>query len=54
MIPVVADVGDLVRNDHVVLGVHGGLNVVANDAGATTAGGHGSRIGIGERDLPIL
>ena len=38
--PVVADVGDLVRDDQVVLVVDRSLDVVANDAGATAAGGH--------------
>ena len=44
--PVIADVGDLVRDDQVVLVIDRGLHVVANNAGATTAGGHGPCIGV--------
>jgi hypothetical protein len=50
----VTHVGDLVRHDQVVLGIHGRLHVVAHDAGTSTAGGHRARIGIGQRDLSVL
>ena len=46
--PVVADVGHLVRDDQVVLVVDRGLHVVANDAGATAAGGHGSSVRVSQ------
>ena len=41
---VVADVGDFMRNDQVMLAVDRSLDVVANDAGAPAAGGHGASI----------
>lgn len=37
---VVADAGDLVGDDQMVFGVHGGLNVVANDACRTAIARH--------------
>src|SRR5260370_35496701 len=36
-----------------VLGVDGGLHIVADDAGAFAAGRHCASIWIGQRDLPI-
>ena len=51
--PVAARVGHLVRHDEVVLRVHCNLHVVADDAGAATAGGHGPRVRIGQRELAI-
>ena len=48
-----ADIGDLVRDDHVVLGINHCLHVVTHDAGAAAAGRHPARIGIGERDLLV-
>jgi len=44
---VVADFEHLVRDDEVVRGVRGDLHVVAHDAGAPAAGGHGPGIGVG-------
>jgi ABC-type amino acid transport substrate-binding protein len=37
---VMADVGDLVGDDQMVLGLHRGLDVVSDDAGASATGGH--------------
>jgi hypothetical protein len=48
-----AHIGHLVRHDQVVLGVDGGLHIVADDAGAFAAGRHCASIWIGLRDLPI-
>ena len=38
--PVRAGIGDLVRNDQMILGVHSHLDIVANNAGAAPAGRH--------------
>ena len=46
-------VPDLVRHDQMVLGVDGGLHVVAHDPRAAAAGGHRARIGIAQRYLTI-
>ena len=46
--PVVADVGDFVRDDQVVFVIDRSLDVVANNAGAPAAGGHGPCIRIGQ------
>src|SRR4029453_19207976 len=54
LVPVMANVCDLVGHDHVVLGIHGRLHVVANDAGSSTTRGHGSCVGFGHRDLPVV
>ena len=35
--PVIPDIGDLMGNDQVMPGVHGGLDVVARDAGSLAA-----------------
>jgi hypothetical protein len=43
---VVAEVGHLVRNDEVMGRIDSGLDVVADDAGAAAAGGHGASIGV--------
>ena len=51
---VMADVGDLVGHDQVVLGIDRGLHVVAHDARAPAAGRHRSRIRIGQGDLSVL
>ena len=51
MRPVAADVGDLVRDDQMVLGIDGHLNIVADDTGALAAGRHRTGIGIGQGDL---
>jgi hypothetical protein len=48
-----ADIGDLVRDDQMVLGLDRDLHVVADDAGASAARRHRARVGIGERDLLI-
>ena len=50
---VMADVGDFVGDDQMVLGVDRGLHVVADDAGAPATGGHRARIRIGQRDLLV-
>src|SRR5580765_1260512 len=47
------EVGHFMNDDQVVLGVHCRLNVVSNDAGAATASGHRTGIGVCERDLMI-
>ena len=44
-------IGELVCDDQVVLGVDGGLHVVADDPGAATAGRHRACVGISQRDL---
>jgi hypothetical protein len=48
-----ADMGHFVRDDQVMLGIDRGLHVIADDAGAPSAGGHGTGIGIGQRDLLV-
>jgi len=50
---VVPLVGHLVGHDQMVLGVDGGLYIVADDAGAFAAGRHCASIWIGQRDLPV-
>src|SRR5258708_5806777 len=40
-------------DDQVVLGVHCRLDVVADNASAAAAGGHGTGVGVCERDLMI-
>ena len=50
---VVADIGHLVRDDQMMLGVDGHLDVVADDAGALAAGGHRTGIRIGQGDLLV-
>ena len=50
---VAADVGDLVRNDEVVLGVDRRLHVVAHDARSLGPVAHRSCVGIGQRELPV-
>ena len=51
--PVGADVGDLVRDDQMVLGIDGHLDIVADDAGALAAGRHRPGVGIGQGDLVV-
>ena len=51
--PVAADIGDLVRDDQMVLGIDGDLHVVADDAGALAAGRHRAGVGIGQGDLLV-
>jgi len=41
------------RDDQVMLGVDGGLHVVADDAGALAAGGHRACVRVGQRDLLV-
>ena len=43
-----ADVGDFVGDDQMVLGIHRGLDVVADHSGASATGGHGAGIRIGQ------
>ena len=50
---VVPLVDHLVGHDQMVLGVNGGLHIVAEDAGAFAAGRHCAGVWIGQRDLPI-
>jgi hypothetical protein len=49
----VTGVGDLVGHDQVMLGVDGGLDVVADDTTAATAGRHGPSIRVRQRDLLV-
>ena len=49
--PIAADVGDLVRDDQMVLGIDGHLDIVADDTGALAAGRHRPGLGIGQGDL---
>ena len=51
--PIGPDVGHLMRDDQMVLGVDGDLDIVANDAGTATTGRHRAGIGIGQRDLLV-
>jgi hypothetical protein len=39
------------HDDEMVLGIDGGLHVVADNPGVLAAGRHGARIWIGQRDL---
>ncbi len=45
--PVIADIGDGVRHDQVMLGLDRQLHVVADDARALAAGGHRTGIRVG-------
>jgi hypothetical protein len=45
--PVGPDVGYLMCDDQMMFGVDGDLNVIANDAGASTARRHRAGVGIG-------
>jgi hypothetical protein len=47
------DVGHLMRDDQMVLGVDGDLDIVTDDAGTSAAGRHRAGIGIGQRDLLV-
>jgi hypothetical protein len=47
LIAVVADIGDVVGHDQVVLRIGGGLHIVADNGGSRAAGSHGSRVRIG-------
>ena len=51
--PVAADIGHLVRDDQMVLGVDGDLHVVADDARALAAGRHRPGVGVGQGDLLV-
>jgi hypothetical protein len=48
---IMPDVGDLMGDNKMVLGVHRSLHVVTHHPGALAAGGHGTCIGIGQRNL---
>jgi hypothetical protein len=49
--PIVADIGHLMRDDQMVLGIDGDLHIVADNASALAAGRHRAGVGIGQRDL---
>ena len=51
--PVASDVGHLVGDDQVVLGVHCGLDVVADDASGLAVRGHRAGVGVSQRELAI-
>ena len=51
--PIVADVGDLVGDDQVGVGIDRRLHVVADEAGALAIRRHGAGVGIGQGDLPV-
>jgi hypothetical protein len=44
---IVADIGDLMRNDQVMLRIDHGLHIVADQPRVLAARRHGSRVGIG-------
>ena len=48
-----ADIGDVVGHDQVVLRIDGGLHIVADNGGSLAASSHGSRVRIGQRDLLV-
>jgi hypothetical protein len=48
---VAPDVGHLMRDDQMMLGIDGNLDVVAHNTRAATAGRHRAGIGIGQRYL---
>ena len=48
-----AEVGDFVGDDQMVLGIDSGLHVVADEPGVSANGGHRAGIRIGQRDLLI-
>lgn len=50
---IVADIGDFVIHDQVMLGIHRRLDVVAHHSRAFPTGGYGACIGIGQRDMLI-
>ena len=45
---IVADIGDFVRDDQMMLRIDHGLHVVADHAGVLAARRHGSGVGIGQ------
>src|SRR4029453_499281 len=51
--PVGPDVGYLMRDNQVMLGIDRNLDVVAHDTGASAAGRHRAGIGIGQRYLLV-
>ena len=51
--PVGSDIGDLMDDDEMVLGIDGRLRVVADNAGVLAAGCHRARIRVGQRDLLV-
>ena len=50
---IVADIGHLVRHDHVALGIHRCLHVVADDPRSLASAVHRTRIRVRQRDLLI-
>jgi len=53
-LPVVGpDIGHLVRDDEVVLGIHGSLDVVAHKTRPFGLRDHRARVGVGQRELRV-
>jgi hypothetical protein len=46
--PIAADIGHVMGDDQMVLGIDGDLHIVADNASALTAGRHRAGIGIGQ------
>jgi hypothetical protein len=49
--PIAADIGHVMRDDQMVLGIDGDLHIVTDNVSALTAGRHRAGIGIGQGDL---
>ena len=49
--PIAADIGHVMGDDQMVLGIDGDLHIVADNASALAAGRHRAGIGIGQGDL---
>src|ERR1700729_4282276 len=49
--PIAADIGHVMGDDQMVLGIDGDLHIVADNTSALTAGRHRAGIGIGQGDL---
>lgn len=48
---IMTEIHDLVRDNEMMFGIHRDLNVLADDTSAPTAGFHGARVGIRQREL---
>jgi hypothetical protein len=48
LMPIMAILGDIVRDDQVMLGIYSGLYVVADHPATAATRCHGSGIGVGE------